>query len=98
MDEGGLAIPLLHPKRSTVIKFRATITATGIITNVVDTVGFPGVSAIDVVDVPASGGPSTCTLKLTNSCGAEVNYEPGDGIYVTVPMPMPTPTPSRYRP
>jgi uncharacterized repeat protein (TIGR01451 family) len=84
LDEGGLVIPVLNPKESTVIKFRATIIGTGTITNVVSADGIPGVSATDVLVVPVTGSSSLCTLEFTNSTGAAVIYQTGDGIYATV--------------
>jgi uncharacterized repeat protein (TIGR01451 family) len=84
LDESGLVIPVLSPKESTVIKFRATIIGTGTITNVVSAGGIPGVTATDVIVVPVSGSSSICTLDFTNNTGGAVIYQTGDGIYVTV--------------
>jgi hypothetical protein len=78
-------VPILNPKESTVIKFRATITGSGSISNSVTAAGLPGVSATDVVEVPVNGGSSTDTLEFTNSTGVSTAvYQTGDGIYVTV--------------
>ena len=84
LDEGGLVIPILNPKESTVIKFRATIIGTGTITNIVSAGGIPGVTATDVIVVPVSGSSSICTLDFTNNTGGAVIYQTGEGIYVTV--------------
>ncbi len=84
MDESGLFVPIVPSRSTTVIKFRATINAAGTITNTVTVPSSPGVKATDTVTVPTTGGSVACTLKLTNASGVEVNYAPGDGIYVTV--------------
>ncbi|MDZ4405378.1 GEVED domain-containing protein [Prosthecobacter sp.] len=85
LDESGLVIPILNPKESTVIKFRATITASGTISNSVSAAGYPGLAATDVVEViPGGGSSSVCTLDFTNNVGTSVSYQPGDGIHATV--------------
>jgi uncharacterized repeat protein (TIGR01451 family) len=84
LDESGLVIPLLNPKQTTVLKFRATIIGSGTITNVVSVGGIPGVAATDVISVPPTGVSSVNQLSFTNSSGTVVTYRPGDGIYVTV--------------
>lgn len=84
MDEGGLFVPIVTSRTTTVLKFRATINAAGTITNTVTVPASPGVKASDTVNVPTSGGSVACTLKLTNASGTEVDYAAGDGIYVTV--------------
>jgi uncharacterized repeat protein (TIGR01451 family) len=87
LDEAGLVIPLLNPKQTTVIKFRATIIGSGTITNVVSVGSIPGVAATDVISVPPGGVSFANILNFTNSTGANVTYQPGDGIYVTVTAP-----------
>lgn len=87
LDEGGLVVPILPARLSTVVTFRATIAASGTITNTARLLGYSGVEASDTIVVPGGGGSTACTLKLTNSTGTEVNYQPGDGIYVTVTDP-----------
>lgn len=82
LDEGGILIPLLLRNSSTVVKFRATITASGQLTNVATTTN-PTLSAKAVVIVPGVT-PFDCTLFLTTSGGIETDYEPGAGIYVTL--------------
>lgn len=94
LDEGGLIVPILPARLSTVITFRVTITASGTLTNTAKLLGYPGVEASDTVVVPGGGGSTPCTLKLTNSAGVEVNYQPGDGIYVTVSDPDSNTSPS----
>jgi large repetitive protein len=84
LDGDGLVVPILPARQSTVIKFRATITTSGTHTNTATLIGYPGVGASDTIVVPSGPGPVACTLKLTNSSGTEVNYQPGDNIYVTV--------------
>ncbi|MFO1485862.1 MAG: GEVED domain-containing protein [Verrucomicrobiaceae bacterium] len=85
LDESGLVIPLLKTQETTVIKFRATITGSGTITNVVSVAGVPGVAATDVINVQPGGSPSTpCTIDFTDNSGASVSVQPGDGIYLTV--------------
>jgi uncharacterized repeat protein (TIGR01451 family) len=87
LDEAGLVVPILPARLSTVIKFQVTINASGALTNTARLLGYPGVTASDTIVVPTGTGSTACTLKLTNSSGAEVNYQPGDGIYVTVTDP-----------
>lgn len=84
LDVDGLVVPILPARQSTVIKFRATITASGTHTNTATLIGYSGVAASDTIVVPSGPGPVACTLKLTNSSGTEVNYQPGDSIFVTV--------------
>ena len=84
LDVDGLVVPILPARQSTVIKFRATITASGTHTNIATLIGYSGVEASDTIVVPAGPGPVACTLILTNSSGTEINYQPGDNIYVTV--------------
>ncbi len=83
MDEGGLVVPILQSQSSTTITFRVTVNTSGTKVNTVSALGYPGVEAKDTIIVP-SGGVTSCTLRLTNNVGTEVNFQPGDGIYVTV--------------
>jgi uncharacterized repeat protein (TIGR01451 family) len=87
LDESGLVVPILPARLSTVIKFRVTITTSGTIRNTAKLLGYTGVEGSDTIVVPNGGGPNACTLRLTNSSGTEVNYQPGDGIYITVTDP-----------
>ena len=84
LDEGGLVVPILQFKATTVIRFRVTITAAGTAVNTALVVGAPGVEASNTVVIPSSSSFTTCTIKLTNNAGTEVDYAIGDGVYVTV--------------
>lgn len=87
LDETGLIVPILPARLSTVIQFRVTITASGTLTNTARLLGYTGVEASDTIVVPAASGSNACTLRLTNGSGSEVDYQPGDGIHVTVTDP-----------
>ena len=84
MDESGLSVPMLQSRATTVIKYRVLVSSAGTKTNIVTAVGYPGVEARNTVVVPPALGTNQCALLLTDDLGAEINYEAGSNIYVTV--------------
>ena len=84
LDEDGLIVPIVRSREFTEVKFLVAITASGTLTNTADVLGYPGVRALNTVNVPSGGGSTSCALQFTNSSGSPSDYLPGQGVYVTL--------------
>ena len=85
LDEAGYFLPIVLPGQTVTFTIRVTITASGPLYNTVRTIGFPGVEAEDIVNIPPPAGANQCALNFTTSAGAVVTfYGVGDGVYATV--------------
>ncbi|MCW1885552.1 carboxypeptidase regulatory-like domain-containing protein [Luteolibacter flavescens] len=84
-DAGGYNIPILARGQVTTLKYRATISGTGPITNTVTT-SYPGVVSTNTISVPGGGTAAQITFSLSGGTGT-TTYTAGDGIYVTLTDP-----------
>ncbi len=87
LDESGYNIPIILRGGSTILKYRATITAAGTITNTVNNITY-NLNSDATLTVPPGGGSTPCTVAFTNSSGTvQASYTAGTSVYATVTDP-----------
>lgn len=82
LDESGLVVPIILRGGDSVIRYRVNVLVAGTHINLAYATP-PGVDAVNIVTVPGTL-PANCSLAFTTSGGAATDYNPGDGLYVTL--------------
>jgi len=84
LDAPGYNIPIILRGGTSVFKYRATVLASGLVSNTVSAAGY-NLSAVNVIAPPSGGGPTQCSVNFSDAIGTTLTtYAAGDGIFVTL--------------